>query len=62
MLFGSALPKSVGGFLNTFNYKGINLSVFIDYKLGSKMLSGTNFNAGAAWPAQDDRWKAGKAV
>lgn len=45
MLFGSALPKWVGGFLNTFNYKGFRLSVFIDYKLGNKMLSGTNFNA-----------------
>ncbi|RFM31621.1 SusC/RagA family TonB-linked outer membrane protein [Chitinophaga silvisoli] len=45
MLFGSALPKWVGGFLNTVNYKGFRLSVFIDYKLGNKMLSGTNFNA-----------------
>ncbi|WP_298737934.1 SusC/RagA family TonB-linked outer membrane protein [uncultured Chitinophaga sp.] len=45
VLFGSALPKWVGGFLNTFNYNGIQLSVFIDYKLGNKMLSGTNFNA-----------------
>ncbi|THU30767.1 SusC/RagA family TonB-linked outer membrane protein [Niastella caeni] len=45
VLFGSALPKWIGGFLNTFNYKGINLTVFIDYKLGGKMLSGTNFNA-----------------
>ncbi len=45
ILFGSALPKWMGGFLNTFNYKGINLAVFIDYKLGNKMLSGTNFNA-----------------
>jgi TonB-linked SusC/RagA family outer membrane protein len=45
ILFGSALPKWVGGFLNTFNYKGINLTVFIDYKLGNKILSGTNFNA-----------------
>lgn len=45
VLFGSALPKWVGGFLNTFNYKGIHLSVFIDYKLGNKVLSGTNFNA-----------------
>lgn len=45
VLFGSALPKWVGGFLNSFNYKGINLTVFIDYKLGNKMLSGTNFNA-----------------
>lgn len=45
VLFGSGLPKWTGGFLNNFNYKGIGLSVFIDYKLGNKMLSGTNFNA-----------------
>jgi len=45
VLFGSGLPKWVGGFMNTFNYKGIMLSVLIDYKLGAKMLSGTNFNA-----------------
>jgi TonB-linked SusC/RagA family outer membrane protein len=45
VLFGSALPKWVGGFLNTFNYKGVYLTVFIDYKLGNKILSGTNFNA-----------------
>lgn len=45
VLFGSGLPKWVGGFTNTFNYKGISLSVLIDYKLGNKMLSGTNFNA-----------------
>jgi TonB-linked SusC/RagA family outer membrane protein len=43
--FGSALPKWVGGFLNSFNYKGISLAFLIDYKLGNKMLSGTNFNA-----------------
>lgn len=42
--FGSALPKWVGGFTNAFNYKGISLSVLIDFKLGNKMLSGTNFN------------------
>jgi TonB-linked SusC/RagA family outer membrane protein len=45
ILFGSALPKWVGGFLNSFNFKGINFSFLIDYKLGNKMLSGTNFNA-----------------
>ena len=45
ILWGSALPKWVGGFLNSFTYKGINLSFLIDYKLGNKMLSGTNFNA-----------------
>ena len=45
VLFGSALPKWSGGFLNSFSYKGISLSIFIDYKLGNKVLSGTNFNA-----------------
>jgi TonB-linked SusC/RagA family outer membrane protein len=43
--FGSALPRWTGGFTNTFNYKGLSLSVLIDFKLGGKMLSGTNFNA-----------------
>jgi TonB-linked SusC/RagA family outer membrane protein len=43
--FGSALPDWVGGFNNTFNYKGLSLSVLIDFKLGNMMLSGTNFNA-----------------
>lgn len=45
VLFGSALPKWTGGFLNSFTYKDLSLSVFIDYKLGNKILSGTNFNA-----------------
>jgi TonB-linked SusC/RagA family outer membrane protein len=42
--FGTALPRWVGGFTNSFNYKGISLSFLIDFKLGNKMLSGTNFN------------------
>ena len=43
--FGSALPKWVGGITNSFQYKGLTFSFLIDFKLGSKMLSGTNFNA-----------------
>ncbi|HZY78469.1 MAG TPA: SusC/RagA family TonB-linked outer membrane protein [Cyclobacteriaceae bacterium] len=43
--FGSALPKWVGGVTNNLNYKGIALSFLVDFKLGNKMLSGTNFNA-----------------
>lgn len=43
--YGSALPKWVGGFNNAFSYKGFALSFLIDFKLGNKMLSGTNFNA-----------------
>lgn len=45
ILFGSALPKWVGGFTNAFRYRGVSLSFLIDFKLGGKMLSGTNFNA-----------------
>ncbi|RRB04671.1 SusC/RagA family TonB-linked outer membrane protein [Larkinella rosea] len=43
--FGSAIPKWVGGITNSFNYKGVNLSFLIDFKLGHKMISGTNHNA-----------------
>jgi TonB-linked SusC/RagA family outer membrane protein len=43
--FGSALPLWVGGITNSFDYKGINLSFLVDFKLGHKMISGTNFNA-----------------
>lgn len=42
--FGSALPKYVGGITNAFNYKGISLSVLVDFKLGGNMISGTNLN------------------
>lgn len=43
--FGSALPKWFGGLTNTFNYRGISLSFLIDYRLGNKLISGTNRNA-----------------
>ncbi|MEZ0485214.1 SusC/RagA family TonB-linked outer membrane protein [Fibrella aquatica] len=42
--FGSALPKYVGGINNAFSYKGVTVSVLIDFKLGGKMMSGTNLN------------------
>ncbi len=42
--FGSALPKYIGGITNTVNYRGLNLSFLIDFKLGGKMISGTNLN------------------
>ncbi|WP_232835038.1 SusC/RagA family TonB-linked outer membrane protein [Pleomorphovibrio marinus] len=44
MNFGTAIPVWVGGFNNAFNYKGINMSFLIDFKLGHKMHSFTNFN------------------
>jgi TonB-linked SusC/RagA family outer membrane protein len=43
--FGSALPNWIGGITNTINYKDFSLSFLIDFKLGNKMMSGTNFNA-----------------
>lgn len=43
--FGTALPTWIGGISNGFNYKGIMLNVLIDYKLGHRMLSGTNLNS-----------------
>jgi len=43
--FGSAVPVWTGGITNSFNYKGLNFSFLIDFKLGNKLISGTNFNA-----------------
>ncbi|WP_289040119.1 SusC/RagA family TonB-linked outer membrane protein [uncultured Zobellia sp.] len=45
VFFGSALPKWIGGITNTFKYKKFSASFLIDFKLGGKMISGTNFNA-----------------
>ncbi|MEO8886782.1 MAG: SusC/RagA family TonB-linked outer membrane protein, partial [Mucilaginibacter sp.] len=44
VLFGSADPKWTGGWNNTFRYKKLSMSVFIDYKLGNKILSSTALN------------------
>ena len=41
---GNALPTYFGGITNTFTYKGIYLSVLIDFKLGHKMITGRNIN------------------
>jgi TonB-linked SusC/RagA family outer membrane protein len=43
--FGTAIPVWVGGIMNSFNYKAFNFSALIDFKLGHKMISATNFNA-----------------
>ena len=42
--FGSGLPTSTGGWLNTVTYKGFTLIAHIDYKAGGKVLSSTNLN------------------
>ncbi|MGK2864075.1 MAG: SusC/RagA family TonB-linked outer membrane protein [Chitinophagaceae bacterium] len=41
---GNSLPKYFGGITNSFNYKGVSLSVLIDFKLGAKMIAGSNQN------------------
>jgi len=42
--FGSAIPKWVGGWLNTFNYKNIRIFTQVDFKAGYKIMSNSNLN------------------
>jgi hypothetical protein len=42
--FGSAIPKLVGGWLNTINVKGFRIFTQIDFKSGHKILSNSNLN------------------
>ena len=42
--FGSALPRYIGGITNSFSYRGVTLSFLIDFKIGGKVISGTNLN------------------
>ncbi|MDP9079913.1 MAG: SusC/RagA family TonB-linked outer membrane protein [Bacteroidota bacterium] len=42
--FGSGLPTSTGGWINTVTYKGFIFAAHIDYKAGGKVLSSTNLN------------------
>jgi TonB-linked SusC/RagA family outer membrane protein len=42
--YGSAIPKHVGGWLNTFTYKVFRVFGQIDFKGGHKLISNTNFN------------------
>lgn len=55
----SSLPKLTGGITNTFNYKQFDLSVFVSYSLGGKILDGDYLplmhngnNAGRTWSAE----------
>ncbi len=43
--FGSGIPAWVGGFTNSFDFKGITASFLIDFKLGHNLISGTHTNA-----------------
>lgn len=41
---GSSIPKFTGGWVNSFSHKNLTVSIFIDYKFGAKVLSGTALN------------------
>lgn len=43
--FGTAIPLYIGGITNAISWKDFQFSFLIDFKLGHKMASGTNFNA-----------------
>ncbi len=61
---GSSLPDVYGGFSNTFNYKGVELSFLLAYSLGGKVLDGdyTSMLSGGSSPGHSwgtellDRW------
>ena len=41
---GSSIPKFVGGWNNTFNYKNLSFGIFFDYKFGGTVLTSTLLN------------------
>ncbi|MCY4778268.1 SusC/RagA family TonB-linked outer membrane protein [Sphingobacterium sp. UT-1RO-CII-1] len=41
---GNAMPKAIGGFVNTFSYKNFTLDALIDFRLGGHVMpTGTNW-------------------
>jgi TonB-linked SusC/RagA family outer membrane protein len=42
--YGSAIPKYVGGWLNTINFKGFRIFTQVDFKAGHKIISNSNLN------------------
>lgn len=36
---GNVMPKFLGGFINTFSYKGLSLDLVIDYRVGGQLVS-----------------------
>ena len=43
-ILGNGVFKWTGGFSNGFEYKNVSLSFLLDFKLGAKIFSGTNYN------------------
>lgn len=42
--YGSAIPKYVGGWLNTVNFSGFRIFTQVDFKAGNKIISNSNLN------------------
>jgi TonB-linked SusC/RagA family outer membrane protein len=42
--FGSAIPKWIGGWINTFSYKHLRIFTQVDFKTGHKIMSNSNLN------------------
>jgi TonB-linked SusC/RagA family outer membrane protein len=61
-ILGNGNPKFTGGFNNTFSYKGIDLSVFINWVTGNKVYNANKLNMQVlgeysnAFSYQKDRW------
>ncbi|MCP9753447.1 SusC/RagA family TonB-linked outer membrane protein [Ferruginibacter sp. HRS2-29] len=41
---GSSIPKFTGGWSNSFTHRNLNLTIFVDYKFGGKIMSATALN------------------
>ncbi|WP_316823847.1 TonB-dependent receptor [Pedobacter miscanthi] len=61
-ILGNGNPKFTGGLNNTFSYKGIDLSVFINFVTGNKVYNANRLNMqiigeyGNAFSYQSNRW------
>ena len=43
VILGNREPKLIGGFTNSFSYKGFNLSFLLDFRLGGLVYNGTSY-------------------
>lgn len=60
-ILGNGNPTFTGGLNNTFSYKGVDLSVFINFVTGNKVYNANKLNQGIglysnAFSYQKDRW------
>jgi hypothetical protein len=48
LFLGKATPDYILGLTNSFEYKGLKLSVVMDYRTGHSIISGTKYSL--TWP------------